>query len=149
VRGLDARDDIVAKTDLFVECAGPRQHFARDKIHEQHNYGGGAHVHGKRGVAPAGHKRKQRLMRVRNGDLKRLAELRPMLDARTRRNVDARRASVSRTRQAWTVAGALPRFAIVRQQRTFAQFHFAAATESALAAARVQRQPVRREHIGQ
>ena len=82
-RGLDARDHVVAKTDLFIERAGPRQHFAGDEIHEQHDHGGGAHIHGKRGVTPAGHKGEQRLVSVRNRDFKCLADLRPMLDART------------------------------------------------------------------
>ena len=53
-RGFDARDHIVAKTDLLVERAGPRQHFASDEIHEQHDHRGRAHIHRERRVAPAG-----------------------------------------------------------------------------------------------
>ena len=80
-RSFDAGDDVVAKTDLFVECAGPRQHFAGDQIHQQHDDGRGAHVHRKSCIALTGDKWKQRLMRVRHGDFKCLANLRPMFDA--------------------------------------------------------------------
>ena len=136
-RGFDARADVVAKTNLLVERAGPRQHFAGDQIHQQHDDGGRADIHGKRRVAPARLRREQRLMRVGHGDLEGLADLRPVFDTGTRRNENGRRSVEPGA--AGLDGGGRGNRAAFNQQRAFAQLDFAAATQSALAAAGVQR----------
>jgi hypothetical protein len=87
------------------------------------------------------------LVRIRHGDLKGFADLRPVFDARPRRNGDhhpARGTDAARLH-----GGRRVNLAAVGEQRSFAQHHLAPPAQAALAAARVERQVMRGEQFGQ
>jgi hypothetical protein len=146
-RRFDARDHVVTKTDLFVECPGPRHRFAGGQIHKQHHHRRRAHVHREGGVAFAWHGRKQRLVRVRHGDFKCFPDFRLVPDEGARRNLNRRIAGPSCP--AGLNGGRRGEDAVIGFQLSFAQNHFTTAAQSTLAATGVQREAVGRQFVRQ